>query len=79
MILIFYLVLLLQGIRSSTIILPTTFVTEKKKVSPYTCGTLGQKNATRTRRIVGGISSSHGAWPWQVAISYTNTSTYILL
>lgn len=53
----------------------STAMKKKKKVSPYTCGTLGQKNATRTRRIVGGISSSHGAWPWQVAISYANTRT----
>lgn len=48
---------------------------KKPKVSAYTCGTLGEiyKNSTRIRRIVGGISSSHGAWPWQVAISYTST------
>lgn len=47
---------------------------KKTKVSPHTCGTLGNsKNATRIRRIVGGISSDDGAWPWQVAISYNST------
>lgn len=52
----------------------------KTKVSPHTCGTLGNsKNATRIRRIVGGISSDYGAWPWQVAISYNSTSMYSTL
>ena len=56
------------------------FVVEKTKVSPHTCGTLGNsKNVTRIRRIVGGISSDYGAWPWQAAISYNSTSMYSTL
>ncbi|KAK2566870.1 Transmembrane protease serine 6 [Acropora cervicornis] len=47
----------------------------KTKISAYTCGTLGDtnsENSTRIRRIVGGKVSSHGSWPWVVAISYNN-------
>ncbi|XP_048587009.1 coagulation factor IX isoform X2 [Nematostella vectensis] len=53
----------------------TTFMSDeamkrRPRVSQSSCGTIGQVNSSRVRRIVGGKISAKAAWPWQAAIYY---------